>query len=103
MEPNKSISEADMAFGPNNISTFLPAMGMIPEEFKKDENHYSQFISKWLFSGLSKSPEAVEGVDINQALRHIKVVLSSWEPKHEHKIAGAAYLASLWLTEDSTK
>lgn len=29
--------------------------------------------------------------------RHISACLGSYEPKHEHKIAGVAYLLSLWF------
>jgi len=38
-----------------------------------------------------------DGIDQNKALRHIKAILGSFEPKHEHKEAAAAYLLSLWF------
>ena len=47
-----------------------------------------------------------EGVDTKKALRHVKAVLGSWEPKHEHKEAGVAFLLNEWfddVTYETTK
>jgi hypothetical protein len=38
-----------------------------------------------------------EGIDRSVAMRHLKCIMSSWEPQHEHKTAGVAYLMSLWF------
>ncbi len=46
---------------------------------------------------------AVEGVNFKDAHAHIKVIPGSFEPKHEHKIAGCAYLASMWFVEGTVK
>ena len=40
-----------------------------------------------------------QGISLSLALRHLGACLSSWEPKHEHKTAGVAYLMSLWFED----
>lgn len=39
--------------------------------------------------------------DANDALANIQTALRSFEPKHEHKMAGVAYLMSMWLEDAS--
>lgn len=41
----------------------------------------------------------VEGVDGNDAYRQLGAIMGSYQPQHVHKIAGVAYLASLWFTK----
>ena len=102
MIPVPETNGLDMALG--NIS-HLPAWELIPKEFKDRNRHtpWNDFISKWFFVGLK--PEDVstlkpkEGIDKNKALAAIKAILASWDPKHEHKEAGAAYLMSEWFEE----
>lgn len=98
-KPNENITDRDIAFGPKNISEFLPAMHSIPKEFFNDRNPWSQLVSGWFFRGVKEWPIAKEGINFKMAAAHIRVALASWEPKHEHKMAGCAYLASLWLDE----
>lgn len=56
-----------------------------------------------LTDGLKEYAVAVNGVNFKQAHAHIKVVLGSFEPKHERKIAGCAYLASMWFVPETVK
>ncbi len=39
------------------------------------------------------------GIDETDAKRHLKAVLGSFAPKHEHKEAACAYLMSLWFED----
>lgn len=39
------------------------------------------------------------GVDQDKAIKAIKALLASWEPRHEHQIAGVVYLFSEWFEE----
>jgi hypothetical protein len=98
-QPNEKITGTDVAFGPKNIGDFLPLMSDIPKEFYDRDNEWNKYICNWFFNGMKEWPVAVEGVHFKQAAAHIRVILGSWEPKHEHKIAGCAYLASLWFKE----
>jgi hypothetical protein len=55
------------------------------------------------FKGLSQEDinELIpkEGIDKIKALKAITSILRSFEPKHEHKEAGAAFLLSEWFEE----
>ena len=58
---------------------------------------------KVIINGLKEYAVAVKGVDFKQAHAHISVILGSFEPKHEHKIAGCAYLESMWFVPETVK
>ena len=94
-QPTK-LSPAEIAF-PARVSDLMPAYEDIPDEFKKGSNPYVKFQQKWFFSGLDKFPEAQDGIYQDDAARHLAAIQGSFEPKHEHKEAGVAYLASKWL------
>lgn len=98
MIPVPEVTNVDMAFGGSKAMDILPKMDEIPKEFRDFHNKWSKIINKWFFSG-GKIKEAIpkEGVDKYKAVRAIGCVLASYEPKHEHKTAGAAYLLSEWF------
>jgi hypothetical protein len=96
----QEISDIEMAF-PGSVSHLMPKLEEIPEEFKQFRGtKWNAIFNDWFFSGL-KNMKATpkDGIDINKALRHIKTIMESWEPKHEHKGAAVAYLMSLWFEE----
>jgi hypothetical protein len=39
------------------------------------------------------------GIDKSKALRHIEVIIDSFEPRYEHKVAAVAILLEEWFTE----
>lgn len=96
----QEVSEADIAFG-GDINKLLPELKDIPEEFKKyNGNKWNRVFSTWFFCGLKEAVFKVKpGIDKDKALRHIKAIMCSWAPKHEHKKAGVAYLLSLWFED----
>ena len=102
-KPKEGVTVIDLAFGPRNLKEFLPPMDEIPEEFDSMNNPWNRLVSTWFFSGLNQAPKAKEGIDGRAALAHIKTILGSFEPKHEHKTAGCAYLMSLWFELPATK
>ena len=98
--PRENVTRTDIAFGPRILSEWLPAYDDIPEEFKRGGNVWCETTSRWFFRGLPKGIlVAKEGIDEIMAIRHLKAVLGSFEPRHEHKEAGVAYLMSLWFEE----
>ena len=105
MFPIKDVTGADLAFG-GNISELMLAYKDLPAEYRDERTPSCDFISHWFFRGL-KNPEFVpkDGVDPNKALTHISAILRSWEPKHEHKVAGCAFLLDEWFEkyEDKAK
>lgn len=82
----------------------LPPMSAIPDEFKRHGgNPWVELASRWFFSGLKQAPRFKEGIDGKAAMRALSACLRSFEPKHEHKTAGVAYLLSLWCEPDAVK
>lgn len=97
--PSK-VTDVDIAF-PARGDELTPPYESIPKEFKRHSNAWVQFVDHWFSLGNPFSAfnvyGPVEGVNGDEAIRHLKVVLGTFATKHEHKIAGAAYLMSLWF------
>jgi hypothetical protein len=102
-KPKDIITIKDALLG--NIHGMLPNYESIPQEFKTYHNVWVKWQQKWFFEGLQDKdiPKPKEGIDLNKALAHLSVVQGSFEPKHEHKEAGVAYLASLWFETPEEK
>lgn len=92
----------------------MPKYDTLPADFKRHNgNAYCNAISHWFFSGgkfehnvltidgTDFHPKA--GVDARKALRAIKAVLGSFEPKHEHKEAACAFMLSEWFDIEQKK
>lgn len=92
------VSNFDMAL-PAKVSHMMPEYKEIPRTFENQEK-WERLVSEWFFCGvknLNMTPR--EGIDKAKALRHIKTIMGSFEPQHEHKGAACAYLLSLWFTD----
>ncbi len=104
MTPIPDISALDVAFG--NIG-HLPKMKDLPEEFQRERSPFCKSVQTWFFDGATASPNGItigdksytakEGVDAQKALAAIRAALGSFEPSHEHKIAGCGFLLSEWF------
>ena len=89
-----SITDPEMAFGTTRL---LPDYELVPQAFK-DGNVYTRIVDS-LFHG-SPMPEAEvnfkAGFDDDEAraqmIRALHAHLRSFQPKHEHKIAGLGFL-----------
>jgi hypothetical protein len=94
------VTNMDIAFG-GSMSKLLPAWKDIPYEFKRGHTKWNRIVSKWFFSGLPKETRFVpkDGIDTNAAKAHLRAILVSFEPKHEHKESSAAYLLSKWFED----
>lgn len=96
-ESLNSITDAEMAFGTMKL---LPPFEMIPDEFHNG-NIYTEILD-CMFAGV-KLPDGeivfrkgFDDADAPKALhRCVHAHLISFEPKHEHKIAGLGYIISL--------
>lgn len=97
----QDVTNADVAFG-DNVEKLMPRYAKIPKEFKDGNNYWCAWQSKWFYEGLKDYPTPKAGIDKKKALRHLATIQKSFEPKHEHKSAAVAYLASLWF-ETPTK
>lgn len=97
----QELSAVDAAF-PATVEHLMPPMSEIPEEFTEwnRNNKWQKLIGDWFYSGLEiKALMPKEGIDPKKAMRHVGAILGSFEPKHEHKEAAAAYLMSLWFDD----
>lgn len=99
----KEVTNIDIAFGV--FEGFLPEWKDIPEEYKTGKNEWTKGAESWFYSGLSSSSEFLpkEGVDPEKAVRMIHACLVSFGPKHEHKIAGVAYLLATFFEKIDIK
>lgn len=95
------VDDLDMVFGARAVRDLMPPMTEIPEEFHVWRgNKWVDLQSEWFSNGIKLSQiTPKDGVDFAAAMRHLKAIQSSWEPKHEHKMAAVAYLASLWFDD----
>ena len=96
-EQLNSITDVEVAFGTTRL---LPPFEIVPDEFKNG-NIYTRLLD-CMFSGAPlpdgeiefrenfRDPEALRLLP-----RLVQAHLRSFEPKHEHKIAGLGYLVSL--------
>ena len=97
----QSVDDLTMAFGGNALE-LMPSYNELPDEFKQ-RNFWSDLVSGWFSSGLqSLNLKPKDGVNSKQALRQIRTVLGSFEPQHEHKEAGVAFLLSEWFEEEGS-
>lgn len=93
----QEVNDIALAFG-GDMKTLLPSYATIPDEFKRDRNEWVEFQRTWFFRGVKKSAlTARPDVDSEKAFRHLSAIQGSWEPKHEHKEAAVAWLASRWF------
>lgn len=100
-EKPQDVTDLDLAFG-GEMKTLLPPYEDIPAEFKRHRgNKWVDFQNDWFFYGLGPKTKykPKKGIDKDAALRHLRAIQGSWEPKHEHKEAGVAFLASLWFDD----
>jgi hypothetical protein len=100
MYPIQEISDVTLAF-PADVLRLMPPYEEIPEEFKQfPGGKWNKLFSDWFYCGLTRLDlQPREGVDENKALRHIKAVMASFQPSHEHKEAAVAFLFNEWFSD----
>lgn len=87
----------DIGVGWGSVTAAMPPYDAIPDEFQQFNNPWARWQAEWFFRGIDGFPDAQEGIDKDAATRHLASIQRSMEPKHEHKQAAVAYLASRWL------
>lgn len=96
LEVPKGLNALDVAFG---VKPPLPTWDEIPDEFKRSSNKYARVASSLFFNGGRLADfglEVKDGLDDGDVMRAIRTCLGSFEPKHEHKEAGVAFMLSQW-------
>lgn len=95
MLPVPKVNGVDLAFG--NIG-HMPKYHEVPDRFKRDSDPAVSAINTWFYKGLDTSKiKPREGVNQAEALQAIGAIMRTWEPKHEHKVAGCAMLLDQWF------
>lgn len=98
------VSDVEIAF-PASAMELMPSwdeceagLDRLPREEKEK---WLDFQGSWFSKGLSADAQfsLKDGIDGNAAFRQLMVLQGSFAPKHEHKMAGVAYLASLWFED----
>ena len=90
---------------PGNLDGLLPPLSVIPEKYANpniafnSNDKWVRFQGDWMFRGIpdSSQPKPKRGIDEAKAWKHLSAIQNSFEPKHEHKVAAVAWLASLWF------
>jgi hypothetical protein len=104
--PVPELSGNDVSFG---CIKHLPKWQDLPEEYRRRWSDRSfapcSLIERWFYSGISKNdfPPPREGVDPAKARAALAAIIRSWDPKQEHKIAGAGFLANEWFAFETVK
>lgn len=93
------VMDVDIAFGGG--CKHLPKMEDIPHEFKEHgDNKWLKAQRDWFYNGVKKSQFVPkDGVDSGKAFRLLASIQGSFEPSHEHKEAGVAYLMSQFFDD----
>lgn len=98
-----AVRDLDIAF-PASVRHLMPSYEQIPEDFRRDRSPWCRVVGTWFFKGLDASTLVPKsGIDKTNALRHLKTIMGSFEPKHEHKTASVAYLMSRWFEPLATQ
>lgn len=95
------VSDVFLVF-PASVRHMMPEYKEIPEEFRNwnRPNKWGKLVATWFFRGLKNVQyKPKQGIDQKKALRHIKAIMGSNAPKHEHKEAAVAYLLSQWFDD----
>ena len=102
----QEISDVFMAF-PADVSDLMPSYEECVKELNalphEEQEKWRKFQRTWFFNGLSQNVtvDLKDGIDGNMAFRHLQAIQGSFQPKHQHKEAAVAYLASLWFNDVS--
>jgi hypothetical protein len=92
------VDDISVGMGAVNMEGILPLMESIPDEFKQRTNEWVNRVDDWFFSGIRLGYiEMKAGIDKKKAFRHLQSIMHSWQPEHNHKVAGVAYLMSMWF------
>ncbi|WP_210499117.1 hypothetical protein [Vibrio crassostreae] len=96
-----SIKDTEMVWGTTRL---LPTMEQIPTDYPKQEG-FKKFVGAMFsdhYQRTSNESESIpcvrEGFNNEHIDRCLVAHLKSYDPKHQHKIAGVAYMLSL-MTE----
>lgn len=100
----RQTTRLEQAFG-GHMDALLPPRDVIPEDYYysrgTEARKWHRIQARWFCSGLPAETvfKCKPGVEQSVALGHLKCILGSFEPKHEHKAGAVAWLMSLWFDD----
>jgi hypothetical protein len=96
-EQPADVDALDAAF-PASVKHLMPPFSEI-REWDMAAKWSNRLFNDWFFWGIESTDGLVpkEGIEKPKALRHIRTVMSSFDPKHEHKEAACAFLFDKWF------
>jgi len=96
------IDEITLAF-PAKVKHLIPTIKEHPEYKKYIDNWNGhtwgfKLFDDWFYFGI-KDLKLIpkEGINPEEAIRHIRTIMRSFEPQHEDKTASCAFLFELWF------
>lgn len=98
------VMDVDIAF-PARALEIMPSFEECEEGLKtlplEVAKKWLTFQMVWFRGGLPVETEIAvkDGIDAVEAMRHLSVIQGSFAPKHQHKEAAVAYLASRWFED----
>jgi hypothetical protein len=94
----KPVDPVLFAFPAHVVGALLPPHADIPRDYRDSRRPSRQLFERWFYEGLRGATfEPRAGVDRDTALRHISACMRSFEPSHEHKEEGVAFLLELYF------
>lgn len=96
------VDDVLLAF-PAVLGDLLPPLEEIPDDYP-NRREWLDFQHRWFVGTLPMDAEMqpAEGIDAEVAGRHLATIQGSFAPKHEHKMAAVAWLASRWFARVTT-
>lgn len=89
------VTDLDLAF-PANVRHLMPAHTAIGP--RVEIQPWTQLFADIFYFGVDNLELVCKpGIDKMKALRHIKTIMGSFEPKHEHKEAAVVWLMATWF------
>lgn len=93
-EPTE-VDDVLVAF-PAQVEHLMPAWEDIPKDYS-DKETWDEFAHGWFYGKPLPLVLLKKGMSHARVTRHLRCVAGSFQPKHEHKMAAMAWLASQWL------
>tara|TARA_R110002096_G_C14459064_1_gene712137 strand:- start:618 stop:974 length:357 start_codon:yes stop_codon:yes gene_type:complete len=101
------VNDAEMVFPAEVMGRLMPYYKDLPEGFngqgKWMNNPWCKNAETWMFNGVDvkkstvKFKDTLDETEQRMVWRQLQCCMGSFEPKHEHKMAGVGYLMSLFF------
>ena len=95
----KPVGDASYAFPAFVVGVYLPSVDDIPDRFHDRRDPWVELVGHWFFNGVPEDAAFYPkpGIDSKLAFRHVDACMRSYQPKHQHKEAGCAYLLATFF------